>query len=207
MAPNLRHVLMLFAINLLILMTGAFASYYTHDGDRELERIVHQKARLRRELSRWWRRWSYAAARYDRIVKTARGTHQPLDARVRGAGRRVPVLQHAQARQVPARSSAISCRGGSFLVRSFGPEADPSPWTCARFSSRSRRSCSRKPRRKPRHEVGKVPDRSMLRTVAGASAATRERCGEVLNDRLEYLQAAAAPISAKTYGRVALAFA
>ena len=53
--------------------------------------------------------------------------------------------------------------------------------------------------------MAKVPDRGMPRIVAGASAATRERCVEAQNVRLEYLQPAAAHVSAKTYGRVAFA--
>jgi hypothetical protein len=71
-APNLKHVWLLFAINMLILMTVAFASYYSHDADYELERIVRHKARLRRELVRAWRKWGVASARYDRIIKAAR---------------------------------------------------------------------------------------------------------------------------------------
>ena len=125
-APNLRHVLMLFAINMLILMTGAFASYYTHDGDRELERIVHQKARLRRELSRWWRRWAYAAARYDRIVKTARERINRLMHEFEALVGEYRFYNTRKRDKYPA-FFRDQLSGRTFLVRSFGPEADPSP--------------------------------------------------------------------------------
>ena len=125
-APNLRHVLMLFAINMLILMTGAFASYYTHDGDRELERIVHQKTRLRRELSRWWRRWSYAAARYDRIVKTARERINRLMHEFEALVGEYRFYNTRKRDKYPA-FFRDQLSGRAFLVRSFGPEADPSP--------------------------------------------------------------------------------
>ena len=125
-APNLRHVLMLFAINMLILMTGAFASYYTHEGDRELERIMHQKTRLRRELSRWWRRWSYAAARYDRIVKTARERINRLMHEFEALVGEYRFYNTRKRDKYPA-FFRDQLSGRTFLVRSFGPEADPSP--------------------------------------------------------------------------------
>jgi hypothetical protein len=124
--PNLRHVLMLFAINMLILMTGAFASYYTHDGDRDLERIVHQKARLRRELTRWWRRWSYAAARYDRIVKTARERINRLMHEFEALVGEYRFYNTRKRDKYPA-FFRDQLSGRTFLVRAFGPEADPAP--------------------------------------------------------------------------------
>src|SRR5262249_2671442 len=125
-APNLRHVLMLFAINMLILITGAFASYYTHDGDRELERIVRQKARLRRDLSRWWRRWSYAAARYDRIVKTARERINRLMHEFEALVGEYRFYNTRKRDKYPT-FFRDQLSGRIFLVRSFGPEADPAP--------------------------------------------------------------------------------
>ncbi len=124
--PNLRHVLMLIAVNMLILMTGAFASYYTHDGDRELQRIVHQKARLRRELSRWWRRWSYAAARYDRIVKTARERINRLMHEFEALVGEYRFYNTRKRDKYPA-FFRDQLSGRIFLVRAFGPEADPAP--------------------------------------------------------------------------------
>lgn len=124
--PNLRHVLMLFAINLLILMTAAFASYYAHDGDRELERIVQEKARLRRELSRWWRRWSYAAACYDRIVKTARERINRLMHEFEALVGEYRFYNTRKRDKYPA-FFRDQLSGRTFLVRAFGPEADPAP--------------------------------------------------------------------------------
>ena len=123
-APNLRHVLMLFAINLLILITGAFASYYTHGGDRELERIVHQKARLRRALSHWSRRWSYAAARYDRTVKTARERINRLMHEFEALVGEYRFYNTRKRDKYPT-FFRDQLSGRIFLVRSFGPEADP----------------------------------------------------------------------------------
>jgi len=125
-APNLRHVLMLFAINMLILMTGAFASYYTHDGDRDLERIVRQKALLRRELSRWWRRWSHAAAHYDRIVKTARERINRVMHEFEALVGEYRFYNTRKRDKYPA-FFRDQLAGRTFLVRSFGPEADPNP--------------------------------------------------------------------------------
>jgi hypothetical protein len=125
-APNLRHVLMLFAINMLILMTGAFASYYTHDGDRELERVVRQKARLRRELSRWWGRWAHAAARYDRIVKTARERINRIMHEFEALVGEYRFYNTRKRDKYPA-FFRDQLAGRTFLVRSFGPEADPTP--------------------------------------------------------------------------------
>jgi len=124
--PNVRHVLLLFAINMLILMTGAFASYYSHDGDRELERIVRQKARLRRELNRWWRRWVRAAQRYDRVIKTAR---ERINRIIHEFEALVGEYRFYNTRKRAAYPSYFTTdfSGKVFLIRSFGPETDLTP--------------------------------------------------------------------------------
>jgi hypothetical protein len=123
-ALDLRHVLLLFAVNALVFMTAACASYYTHDGDRELERIVRHKARLRRAQRRWWRRWSSAAARYDRIVKTAR---QRINRIVHEYEAMVGEYRYYNTRKRAAYPTFFreNLAGRAFLVRSFGPESEP----------------------------------------------------------------------------------
>jgi len=58
-----------------------------------------------------------------------------------------------------------------------------------------------------RRANGLLPDLHGVQVfVAGASAGTSERYVEVQGFWVKYLQSAGAQISAKTYGRVALAF-
>jgi hypothetical protein len=124
--PNVRHVWMLFAINMLILMTGAFASYYTHDGDRDLEAVVHQKARLRRELDRWWKRWVKASERYDRIIKTAR---ERINREIHEFEAIVGEYRFYNSRNRTVYPSYFQAdfAGRTFLVRAFGHETDVAP--------------------------------------------------------------------------------
>jgi len=125
-APNFRHVWLLFAINLLILITGAFASHYSHDADYQLERIVRQKARRRRELARRWRRWGAVSARYDRIIKTARErinrVMHEFEAVV-GEYR----WYNTMGRSVYPSYFQADFSGKVFLVRAFGHETEHAP--------------------------------------------------------------------------------
>lgn len=125
-APELGHVLLLVAINLLVVVTAGFASYYAHDGDRELERIVRQKRRLRRQLNRWWRRWSYAAERYDRVVKTARERINRLMHEFEAVVGEYRFYNTRKRERYPS-FFRPNLSGRVFLVRSFGPEAEPAP--------------------------------------------------------------------------------
>jgi hypothetical protein len=123
-ALDLRHVLLLFAASLLIFVTAACASYYAHSGDRELERTVRRKARLHREQRRWWRRWSAAAARYDRIVKTSR---QRINRIVHEYEALVGEYRYYNTRRRDAYPTFFreNLAGRTFLVRAFGPETEP----------------------------------------------------------------------------------
>jgi hypothetical protein len=59
--------LMLFAINMVIYAAGIVGSYFNHDRDRDLERIVSHKVRLRREFDGIWRRFLRHAAKFDEL--------------------------------------------------------------------------------------------------------------------------------------------
>jgi hypothetical protein len=125
-APNVKHVWLLFAINMLILMTGAFASYYSHDADYELERIMRQKHRLRRDLARWWRRWGKASARYDRIIKAAR---ERINRVVHEFEAAVGEYRwyNTMGRSTYPSYFQTDFSGKPFLVRAFGHETEHAP--------------------------------------------------------------------------------
>jgi hypothetical protein len=124
--PNLTHVWLLFAINMLILMTGAFASYYSHDADYDLERIVAQKMRVRRELMRWWKKWGRASARYDRVIKTAR---ERINHIVHAFEAIVGEYRWYNTRERQAYPSYFRTdfSGKPYLVRAFGHETERAP--------------------------------------------------------------------------------
>lgn len=53
------------ALNLLFLAAGTLLAFFTHDPDRSLELTIKARRRVRRRLSRAWRRWGALAERHD----------------------------------------------------------------------------------------------------------------------------------------------
>lgn len=56
---------LLMGINLLFLSAATITSYFAHDSDRGLERVVKEKNRLRPRLDREWNAWSKTASKFD----------------------------------------------------------------------------------------------------------------------------------------------
>jgi hypothetical protein len=68
---NYAHLLLVMTINLLICMTGAFATYYSHDESRELEGIVKHKKKIAKQWDRLSKELHALSARYDGLITTA----------------------------------------------------------------------------------------------------------------------------------------
>lgn len=123
-----ESMLMLMLVNACALAVGLGLAYWSHDPDRELERIVDHKAMLQRRLDRAWNRWLNVSGEFDRLRAEAICDVEMIRDDVRAS-----IMEYREynnryrRREAPPESFTAELGDRFFRPRDFGPELDKTP--------------------------------------------------------------------------------
>lgn len=123
-----ESMVMLMLVNACALAVGIGLAYWSHDPDRELERIVDHKAMLRRRLDRLWRGWRRMAGEFDRLRSAAMCDVETIRASARAGIMEYREYNNRYRRgEAPPASFTAEVGDRFFRPRDFGPELDKTP--------------------------------------------------------------------------------